>query len=195
MNVFKIDKQSDCFACNTFVVENGGEGVLIDAGLPYREIADFLKSKNITPKYCLLTHGHFDHTRACSELQKAGVKICCLDEEKELCNGEGNVAYMFEGEPFKPFNVDETFSDGQTVNLIGLDFKVLKTSGHTKGSCCYFTGDACFSGDTLFADGYGRCDLPTGNYREMMQSLRRLLKSDKKYVVYTGHGENTTIGK
>ena len=196
MKIYRIEQKSDYFASNVFVVENNSEGVLIDAGINYDEIKEFTDEKGITLKYCLLTHGHFDHTRACGELQKNGVKICCLKEEEDLVNDDkGNASYLFEGETFHPFKIDETFTDGEVVNLIGLTFKALKTSGHTKGSCCYFVENACFSGDTLFDGGYGRCDLPTGNYGEMMQSLRKLLRSEKEYVVYTGHGENTVIGK
>ena len=91
----------------------------------------------------------------------------------------------------------------------GYVLKVIQTSGHTRGSVCYLVNkeNALFSGDTLFKDGIGRTDLPTGSIKEknfkdvidtdkikeMRKSLEKLSKLDPNLVVYPGHGDPTTI--
>ena len=71
--------------------------------------------------------------------------------------------------------------------------KVLNTPGHSKGSCIIICNDCIFSGDTLFYESWGRCDLDGGDDNEMLQSLRRIGKLDGEYTVYPGHGESTLL--
>lgn len=78
----------------------------------------------------------------------------------------------------------------------GLGLSLIATPGHTPGSVClYFPEDKIlFSGDTLFRMGYGRTDLPGGNYSQLIRSLQRLFELPSDVRVYPGHGEPTTIG-
>ena len=51
------------------------------------------------------------------------------------------------------------------------------------------------SGDTLFFEGMGRTDLPTGSLREIVESIRKkLLVLPPETNVFPGHDETTTIG-
>lgn len=91
---------------------------------------------------------------------------------------------------------DVLVKDGQVLPLMGFDWKVLETPGHTAGSVCYYVEAerAVFSGDTLFADSMGRTDLPTGDRKAIIHSITKklfLLPGDTR--VYPGHGESTTI--
>ncbi|HKB28494.1 MAG TPA: MBL fold metallo-hydrolase, partial [Candidatus Limnocylindrales bacterium] len=52
-----------------------------------------------------------------------------------------------------------------------------------------------FSGDTLFASGWGRTDLPGGDPAAMVESIARLAGLDDHLTVLPGHGEATTIGR
>ena len=79
------------------------------------------------------------------------------------------------------------------IHLAGLDVAVMHLPGHTPGSVGYLIGDVLFSGDTLFQGSYGRTDFPGGDLRAMMQSLSRLLRSGKNWIVCPGHGEPTNI--
>ena len=72
-----------------------------------------------------------------------------------------------------------------------IDFSVLHTPGHSLGSVCYQTGSDLFTGDTLFAHGYGRTDLYGGNFMQLMRSLRKLLRMNVH--VYPGHGEDAVF--
>ena len=87
--------------------------------------------------------------------------------------------------------------DGDVVKLADIDFKVIATPGHTKGSCCYYVEEAglLLAGDTLFAESVGRSDLPTGSGAVLCRSINEklfVLPEDTK--VYPGHGDETTIG-
>ena len=75
-------------------------------------------------------------------------------------------------------------------------FQIIHTPGHTQGSVClYFPEERkLFSGDTLFRCGYGRTDLPGGNYGQLISSLEQLMTLPPETEVFPGHGESTTIG-
>ncbi len=75
--------------------------------------------------------------------------------------------------------------------------EVLHTPGHTEGSVCLLARDdgLLFAGDTLFAGGWGRVDLPGGNREQMVDSLARLARLEDGLRVLPGHGASTTIGR
>ena len=78
-----------------------------------------------------------------------------------------------------------------------LRLEVLHTPGHTEGSVCLRAADAglLLSGDTLFAGGWGRVDLPGGSPDAMVESIRRLRGLEDGLRVLPGHGAATTIGR
>jgi glyoxylase-like metal-dependent hydrolase (beta-lactamase superfamily II) len=81
--------------------------------------------------------------------------------------------------------------------------RVLHLPGHSPGSIgfCDEAAGLLFSGDTLFKNGFGRVDLPGGNTKALAASLKRLCVGDdsgcmkESTLVYSGHGEVTTIGE
>ena len=71
---------------------------------------------------------------------------------------------------------------------------VMNTPGHSIGSSCFVTDDFIVTGDTLFAEGYGRTDLYGGNMQTLISSLRALAKLPRNLVIYPGHGDSSTLG-
>ena len=51
-----------------------------------------------------------------------------------------------------------------------------------------------FTGDFLFKDNIGRCDLPTGNVAKMKESINKIKKYSDNIKIYPGHGEETNLG-
>jgi len=86
------------------------------------------------------------------------------------------------------------YSEGDTIKVGGLDFKILETPGHSTGSVTLMCEDALFTGDTLFRGDCGRTDLEGGSDDVMMLSLKRLYELDGDYEVYPGHAEASTLG-
>ena len=101
----------------------------------------------------------------------------------------------------EPHEVRE-LTDGAELDLAGLMLTVDHTPGHTGGSVMFRSGASeeggrlVLSGDTLFAGSIGRTDLPGGDHREMLTSLRdKVLTLPDDTVVLPGHGPTTTIGR
>jgi glyoxylase-like metal-dependent hydrolase (beta-lactamase superfamily II) len=88
-------------------------------------------------------------------------------------------------------------ADAGMIRFGRLRLEVLHTPGHTEGSVCLWAADRAmlFSGDTLFANGWGRVDLPGGSAQAMAESLARLARLDDRVGVLPGHGPGTTIGR
>lgn len=142
---------------------------------------DFDNIKNIVN-----THMHWDHIGGNGFFRNAKIHIHEKDSDV-LENGDGEMSnsHYFNGN-MKPMKVERKLKEGDEV----FGFKILHTPGHTEGSICLLdTKDKILiSGDTIFADGVGRTDLPGGNEQEMEKSLERLssLEIDK---ILPGHGE------
>lgn len=189
ITVYKVEPVG--FASNSYLVTADGKTALcIDPAQP--SISDEAEKRGLQVKYVLLTHGHFDHVGGVSALRQAGAKVGCLDKEQALALGRGNLAAEF-GVPVPPFSVDFTLKDGERTELCGISVSVLATPGHTAGSCCFLIGENLFTGDTLFAGSVGRTDFPTGDFREIEKSVKKLYALAGNYRVYTGHGEETTL--
>lgn len=74
-------------------------------------------------------------------------------------------------------------------------FKVIFTPGHTSDSISYYFEEEniLFSGDFIFYKTIGRCDLPTGNYNTMKDSINKIKKYPPNMIIYPGHGRKTTL--
>jgi hydroxyacylglutathione hydrolase len=176
--------------------ERSREAIAIDTATPSLAwIADELATRNWTLKLIVSTHGHWDHigdNAAVAEHTGADIAVHPLDRER-LTN-PSPVWAPFEIVPSVPA-VD--LAEGGEVRFGSIVLRVLHTPGHTEGSVCLLAGDEglLFSGDTLFAAGWGRVDLPGGDPDAMVESLGRLLTLEDGVRVYPGHGADTTIGR
>lgn len=189
MKVIKVLPKG--FASNGYILtQDNKTAVVIDPAEPH--ILNVLLENNLECKYVLLTHGHFDHVGGCGVLYESGAKICCGKKEKELIFSRENLG-IFGGVKIPHFKIFQTFDDGGEVELCGIKFKIISTPGHTAGSVCYIAEDCIFSGDTLFCQSVGRCDLPTGNPRELVSSIKKLFALKGDYKIYCGHGEDTSL--
>ncbi len=99
--------------------------------------------------------------------------------------------------PFAPVEPDALFPEGDEFDFTacGLAFHGLHTPSHSPGGVCLVldAAQAVFTGDTLFAHGYGRYDFAGGDLHQLMKSLRRVLALPRTLTVYAGHGEPDTM--
>ena len=185
-------------ATNCYLVWNKAtrEGVLIDPGDEAERICSAIAEERVNLKAILLTHGHFDHILVAEELkEKYDVPLYASKEEKEILgSSRWNLSGREEGIEITDYIPLE---DGESIELLGKEWKVISTPGHTKGSVCYFVpGDIpyLFSGDTLFYESYGRTDLYGGSEEAIKKSIKeKLFTLPDETLVYPGHEEATTI--
>ena len=172
------------------------EAIAIDTAIPSLVwIRDELAARGWTLKLIVSTHGHWDHTgdnAAVADHTGAQIAVHPLDAHR-LINPEPIWA-PFEIPPSVPA---VELAEGDEIRFGSIRLAVLHTPGHTEGSVCLWSTDdgLLFSGDTLFAAGWGRTDLPGGSEEQMVGSLGRLTTFDDATAVLPGHGRETTIGR
>ena len=172
------------------------EAIAIDTATPSLAwIADELAARDWTLKLIVSTHGHWDHigdNAAVAAHTGADIAVHPLDRER-LTNPQPL---------FAPFDIPPSvpaveLAEGGLIRFGELRLRVLHTPGHTEGSVCLLAEDEglLYSGDTLFAGGWGRVDLPGGDPAAMAASITRLIGLDDRIGVFPGHGRATTIGR
>ena len=165
-------------------------------------IEEKLKELNVELKGILLTHGHFDHIISIDTIRaKHSVPVYIHKEDDcMLTDGNLNGFYLFFQKDCVHSPADVLFEDGYEIQLDDETITVLHTPGHSKGSCCFIfnddtNGTSLITGDTLFSNSVGRCDLFGGNEKELATSIKKLFTFDKKSPIYPGHNESSTLGE
>jgi glyoxylase-like metal-dependent hydrolase (beta-lactamase superfamily II) len=185
-------------ATNVFIVadERSREAIAIDTATPsLRWIADELAARSWTLKLIVSSHGHWDHigdNAAVAEHSGADVAVHPLDRGRLTHPHRGMAPF-----PIPPSVPAVDLAEGGEVRFGEIRLRVLHTPGHTEGSVCLLDADSglLLSGDTLFAGGWGRVDLPGGSPDAMVESIARLAELEEQTRVLPGHGALTTIGR
>ncbi|MGQ9720999.1 MAG: MBL fold metallo-hydrolase [Candidatus Jordarchaeum sp.] len=187
------------FDCNVFLIkdDSSGELTLIDCGTGFffdRQIQrisqDGLDPQNISR--VILTHVHFDHSGGLINFVREyspEVNVFHLEADSIEKGGNGLLLAREFGLEFTPTKVHKRLKEGEIIKAGSFNLEVLNTPGHTKGSICLYDRNSkvLFSGDTVFTYGsFGRVDFPTGDSRQMIQSLIELSKLDVQYLL-CGH--------
>lgn len=142
----------------------------------------------------MLTHAHNDHTIALLPLLEKykDIKVIASSKEKDML--EGNVSdcsNVFGLQQVKyDLNRFLLLNDNNEFNIGNIKVKLIQTSGHTRGSSCYYIekDNILITGDTLFENCFGRCDLESASIEDMTKSLCRLYQDFKEVHIYPGHG-------
>ena len=196
----KIRSDIQNIITNCYVIEDEEtkETMVIDPAEDADKIIELLHILNSKLKYIYLTHCHGDHIGAVQELmQKEGGKsLIHTDDYEGLKNPTINLTALISEK--SPVSIEATarVNDGDLLHLGNLEFRVIHTPGHTKGGSCLYCEqeEMLFSGDTLFKGMWGRTDLPTSSFEEIMKSINnKLLVLPDDTIVYPGHGISTKI--
>lgn len=191
--------------CNAFVIFNEGSSsaLIIDPGQESHEILGFLEKRKLKPVMLFHTHAHIDHIGASRNLKDTlGIPIYLHEADKELYVNIHLQAFMLDTKTEDPASVDVFLKDGDPVICRELSeeplFRIIHTPGHSQGSVCFYSEvfgkPLLISGDTLFRESVGRTDLPGGDSRLIVPSIKnKLLSLPPQTIVYPGHGPSTTL--
>lgn len=183
------------FACNCYLVISGKNAVLVDCSAPVAAVEAALAEHGASLHAILCTHGHFDHILTADDMRDAlHVPLYMHEADAEMpTSSEKNAFSVFFDfdKIWRP--ADRLFREGDTLSFGNLHFTVLHTPGHSKGSAVFLCENAAFTGDTLFADGFGRTDLYGGDPDALHRSLERLYGLSEALTLYPGHGISTTL--
>lgn len=183
--------------------------LVIDPGMAVRaEVDKILARHDFDLQGVVCTHGHVDHVADAAQLANDHrVPLWLHPADLDMLTrpalglGPGSevLLYQFLGTTRLPAPDDlRELSDGQRLQVAGVELLVVHAPGHTPGCVVLLADDAgapvLFSGDVLFAGSIGRVDLPGGSMAQMRRSLRRLrCEIDPAASILSGHGPATTM--
>lgn len=183
--------------CYIILDESSKEVMVIDPAGDVDKIEELINILEGKLKYIYLTHCHGDHIAGVAGLKnRCGGKILIHRIDSEGLNNQEINLTPYIG--ISEIMLEETsrIDDADLIHLGNLQFKVIHTPGHTKGSTClYCEKEKCvFSGDTIFRSTWGRTDLPTSSFEDIMDSItNKLMRLPGETIVYPGHGLSTRI--
>lgn len=169
--------------------------LIIDPGLQVEDVLRQVERDRLRVAHILLSHGHIDHVAGVPAMRaRTGAPVAMHPDDRAILDWDRFAQMPFLPAGFRPFELQTELHAASTVAFEDLQVRVLHTPGHSEGSVCFLFGLDCFAGDTLFQRSIGRTDLPGGDSRKIVISIRSVLYSlPPRTVVHPGHGAATTI--
>ena len=184
---------------NCYIVqdEESKETIVIDPAEEIDKIVEMLDILDAKLKYIYLTHCHADHIGAAAQLHtKYGGKILIHRNGAENLENDDIVLGTYIGADKINLEADSRIDDDDLLHVGSIEFKVIHTPGHT--NCC--TSLYCeehkmlFSGDTIFRGAWGRTDLQTSSFEDIIKSItEKIMILPEDTIIYPGHGKSTIV--
>ena len=191
--IVKIFREPPIDNNNYLVIDDKSkEALLVDCSAVDDNIRKSIEEAGAKLKYILLTHGHFDHVAG---IRPTEAKIVMNENDLKILNQTNNYLPMFGMPEITIPKIDIFVKDGDILKLGDIDIKVLTTPGHTQGGVCYLIQDSLFTGDTIFREAVGRCDLEGGDFNQLVKNIQeKIFTLPEDIVIYPGHGKTSTVG-
>ena len=193
--MYRLFEKNDDFASNMYLLKGSEGTILIDPSSISQHLLELCKSWG-SIKAIIITHGHYDHFKALEAYLKIFPEaiVYLFKQERIFFNPHQNCSCLF-NEPYF-YDGDVTFIDEGTITMAGLKLEIIAFSGHSEGSMAIFNKEEreLFVGDFIFKDSIGRCDLKSGSWPKMQESLKRfkMMNLDPRTLILPGHGPTTT---
>ncbi len=187
---------SNCHVLISEGEDGKNHAAVVDPSADAEEIMELLKCENAELDMMILTHGHFDHIMSLDALRDATGAPAYIhrDDAEMLTDGKKNAYSFFFRADFSQRAAEKTLSDGDVLTLGRESLKVMHLPGHSKGSIALLGDGFLITGDTIFAQGFGRYDLYGGDALTLRKSLNSLKELDPTLTLYAGHGESVKLG-
>jgi hydroxyacylglutathione hydrolase len=193
------------FFKNGYIVgcEDTSQAVLIDPGDEVDQLLEAATVRKLAVQQVLLTHAHLDHITGVSRAKAVlGVPVGLHKDDNFLYEAVVQQGQAFGLPVQRQPPVDFFYEPEAKLRFGSYQVDVRHTPGHCPGGVCLAISregsnqTALFVGDTLFAGSIGRTDLPGGDMQTLLKSIRDVLFSyPDDSIVYSGHGEPTTVGR
>ena len=183
-----------------YIDDKTKHGFLLDPGAQADKLKQIAAEKGFVIEKILLTHGHFDHIGAVSELQKAwGAEVCMQENGKVYAenpawnlSSQTGQGIVLENVTYLPDNAVITLQANPEHQL-----KLLAVPGHTSDGCAYYSekDGVAFVGDSVFYESHGRTDMPGGDEETLLSNVaRRIMTLPKETILLPGHDDRTSVG-
>lgn len=187
-----MDMETNCYV---IIDEETKRCLVVDPIKDVELILQIIKYNNATVEYIVLTHCHGDHIAGLLELKnETNAKVCIHVLDSDGLKDETKNLTYFVGVENPNIIPDVCLQEGDVLTLGKLQFKVIHTPGHTEGGICLYTQGVLISGDTLFKGTWGRTDLPTSSFQDIISSIEnKLMVLPDETIIYPGHGKSSII--
>jgi len=177
--------------------KGGDEVVVIDPGDEAERLAAVIEGSGWKPVAIVNTHAHLDHVGAVAALRdRYRIPFALHPADVPTFRWAPIAAELYGVPPVEVCDVDRPLAGGETLDLAGLEIRVVLTPGHTPGHVSLLCDGRVFGGDCLFQGSIGRTDLPGGDTVTLMRTLEEtFLALPDATIVHSGHGPDTTIGR
>jgi glyoxylase-like metal-dependent hydrolase (beta-lactamase superfamily II) len=193
----------NAFSENTYIIaDSKGNAIIIDPGMTDVSedsiLFDYIEEEKLAPQLILNTHCHLDHILGNTAVaERYNIAMRCHALELPVIERAASTSLMF-GIPYRPTVMPaQTIEENEVISVGDISFNVLFVPGHAPGHLAFVCHEekVVFSGDVLFKGSVGRVDLPGCNAAHLVHSIQtKMYALPNDYVVYSGHGPQTTIG-
>ena len=193
----------NAFYENTYLLSSSNlETLVLDPGcyedFEKKELTDFIKTNKLKPIAIINTHCHIDHVLGNDYLKKLyNIPLWIPATEKNLLKSVSTYAPTMGIQDYQEAQPDKLLSEKDVITFGSEKLEILYAPGHSEGHLMFYhaADKSLMAGDVIFRESIGRTDLPGGDFKTLVESIKNQVYTLSEVVkIYPGHGPSTTVG-